>query len=241
MAPAGAVLSGKCTPFLLSVLGAGRRVTGGLHAPRCVSGSAPPAPPPLVQVDPPVSAPPGSPELPAGRRHPPPAGGRLRPRGVTQPSPRSHAPGGPGTRAVTRPSRSPRRQASGSRGGRGRLARARRAGQPGPAPAASPVEGELLPAVAVAVAALPGRARLRHLQTPGPAPPTKMAAAAGVGGGGRGLQGAVGVAGSERGGASGRGGAAGRCWRARLCSRLGSVAATCVLPATSIVRWASPP
>ena len=40
-------------------------------------------------------------------------------------------------------------------------------------PRPSPVEGELLPAIAVAVAALPGRARLRHLQTPGPAAPNK--------------------------------------------------------------------
>lgn len=35
------------------------------------------------------------------------------------------------------------------------------------------MECELLPAVAVAVAALPRRARLRHLQTPGPAAPNK--------------------------------------------------------------------
>lgn len=69
--------------------------------------------------------------------------------------------------------------------------------QPGPRaprrPRPSPVEGELLPAAAVAVAALPGRARLRHLQTPGPAAPNKDGGGEPAG----------------RGQASGRGGASG--------------------------------
>lgn len=64
-----------------------------------------------------------------------------------------------------------------------------------PAPRPSPVEGELLPAAAVAVATLPGRARLRHLRTPGPAAPIKDGAG----------EGALGATRPE-------GGASGRSW-----------------------------
>lgn len=49
-------------------------------------------------------------------------------------------------------------------------------------PHPSPVEGELLPAAAVAVAALPGRARLRHLGD-GPTAPKKDGGSAASGGG----------------------------------------------------------
>lgn len=94
------------------------------------------------------------------------------------------------------PSARPVHQASGSGGGRRRAARVKRAGPRAPAPRASPMEGELLPAVAVAVAALPGRARLRHLHTPGPAAPNKDGGcgACGRGGAGRAAGHKVGVA-----------------------------------------------
>ena len=88
------------------------------------------------------------------------------------------------------------------------LRRGPRPGGPGEAspgvprsPRPSPVEGELLPATAVAVATLPGSARLRHLQTPGPAAPNKD------GGGG--------ACGARRGHRVGRGGRRGRGYLAR--------------------------